>query len=212
MQSLDTKKIKAIVFDMDGTLVNTTKIDLGIFNDILKFRIKNIADYFGPSVYDIFSKLHFEGKIKTEPHILVKLWHQMYKDKIKNKILFSSETTSTLKYLKKKYLLGIITGSDKYITNITLKDYTKYFNNVLTSNDYLLPKPNAESLIKISNLLNVNPDEILYVGDNYKDILFAKNAGSQSAAKIDVLYGKKILKSFCPNLIITKISELKKYL
>ncbi len=202
--------IKAIIFDLDGTLVNTTKIDVGVFNDILIPKVDNIETYFGPKLKDILIILKNEKKIKLPINILLKLWHQKYKQNIMNQELFFPDTINTLKYLKKKYILGIITSSDRYVTNITLKQDHKYFDVILSADDYDLAKPNPESLYKIMKLLKLNANEILYVGDNYKDIIFAKNAGVYSVAKVDLLCNKNLLKKGNPDLIIKNISELKK--
>jgi len=197
---------------MDGTLVNTSKIDIETFNQVLNNSVKNIQEYFGPSTYDIFKTLNSEGRVNINPKILTKIWHDVYRKEIAGKTLLKKETITTLRYLRKKgYMLGIITGSDKYIVNITLKQNTKLFDIIITSDDYNLPKPDKESMLIVVNKLKLPKSAIVYVGDNYKDIIFAKNSGVKSIAKLDLLYGKNKLKSYSPDAIITKICELKKF-
>ena len=211
MQSLDTSKIKAIVFDMDGTLVHTTDVGIKAWNKILKNRVKNVEKYFGPTIEEMLIQLKNENKITGKPSFWIKLWHKAYSALISGKRLIDSDTIKTIKYLSKKYTLGIITSSDRYTVNVTLKKYIKYFDFIITADDVNKGKPNPEGLNDFIYFTRFKPNEIIYIGDNIRDIQFGKNAKTYTVGKVDFLYSKKELKGEHPNLIIDKISDLKKW-
>ena len=164
------KNIKAVVFDLDGTLVNTTKIDLFVFEKLLSNKVKNIKKYFGPPIQKIFENLKKEKIIIGNINYYILAWHLIYKQMIKDKKFLKKEVITTLKYLKNKYVLGLITSSDKFIVLNTLKENLFLFDKVITANDVKIGKPNIEPMLLFEKNTNIKPENIVYVGDNILDI------------------------------------------
>ena len=140
---------------------------------------------------------------------ICKNWDVMYILAVRNKNVINKETIETLKILNKKYLMGIITSGEKQIANATLKKHDKLFDFILTAEDYSKPKPNPLSLLKIMKKYKLKGNNVIFVGDNVKDIIFGKNAKTKTIGKIDVLFNKKQLQKYKPDAIIKNISDLK---
>jgi HAD superfamily hydrolase (TIGR01549 family) len=119
------------------------------------------------------------------------------------------DAKETLKILKEKYILGIITSSVRRTAIITLKDIYPLFDFVLCAKEYKEHKPNPESLNKVIKEYDLKINEIIYVGDNKNDIIFGKNAKVKTIGKEDILYSKKDLEKYNPDLVIKNLSELK---
>jgi len=202
------KNTKMLVFDMDGTIVNVTNIELNLFSKLFHKPKKYFKQFFGPPSKILIQKA-FPNFSKKKIEIYNHIWERSYQKEIKEKNLVSKKTKRLLQKLKKKYILGIITSSTKRVVILTLKDCLPLFDFVLTPEQYSKPKPNPESLNKIIKIYKLKPKNVIYIGDNVKDILFGKNAKTKTIGKEDVLYSKKDLIKYKPNAIIKNFGELK---
>jgi putative hydrolase of the HAD superfamily len=87
-------------------------------------------------------------------------------------------------------------------------DIRKYFERVVISVEVGWRKPRPEIFFKALELLDIDPADALYVGDNYyADVVGAKSVG------IDVVWinrnGEKIYdQKYHPNLIVSKLTEM----
>lgn len=91
----------------------------------------------------------------------------------------------TLKDLKENGIkIGILTdvpyGMDKNFVLSDIERFKEYVDVILTSVEVGYRKPNKQGFIKLSNELDVNPNELTYVGDEQKDIIGANNIGIHS--------------------------------
>jgi len=84
-----------------------------------------------------------------------------------------------LEYLSKNYVLGLITNGFKQgLVRLQRCGINKYFKYAISSEEFGYPKPNADIFIHTARKVNINPEECIYIGDNYEgDIIGAKKAG-----------------------------------
>jgi len=176
------KEVKAILFDLDGVLVDSFDAWHAVFTDILKgigkptIPKKEFRGYFGmPLSKDI--KLFFRGKTPK--------WINAQKDRFfrKNKHLVRifPHTSTILKETRKKRLkTAIISNSTRSIVGSVLKDkgLRGYFDAILTAEDVGKGKPNPEMVKKACRLLGVKPSEAVVVGDTQNDMKAGKRAGA----------------------------------
>lgn len=95
------------------------------------------------------------------------------------------EAAETLKALKNKGIkTGILTDVAYGMDNeFSLKDFdmlTDYIDFILTSVDAGYRKPNKEGFLKTIEYFDILPDEMIYVGDEEKDIVGANSIGAVS--------------------------------
>lgn len=98
-----------------------------------------------------------------------------------NAIIYE-DTILTLQKLKEKNIkIGILTdvpyGMDKEYVMKDVHGFEKYINAVLTSVEIGYRKPNIHGFKDLAQNLNVSASEMIYVGDEPKDIIGANNAG-----------------------------------
>lgn len=184
-----------VVFDLDGTLVDSVELHAKAF----KFAIKSLGYKNIEKLYKEFKKLvgiQLEEIIKILiPNISSKEIKKIrfLKDKyfIKNigKIKEKKKVIKILKELKQKNIkVALFTSSPKKITRIILKKFKleKYFDYLVCKEDVKNSKPNKEGLIKIMNKFKTK--NLVFIGDSKYDKLAAKNA------KIKFLNVKKLNK------------------
>ena len=86
----------------------------------------------------------------------------------------------TIQKLKEKgYLLGLVTsGFKKDVENHLVRlGLDVYFDSIVTAQDTIKHKPEAEPLLKLLENLNLEKEEVFYVGDSKYDAKCAQNAG-----------------------------------
>ena len=168
--------IKYIVFDFDGTLADTFDV------------IKNIAmnEY---SEYDIdvelFKSEGAKGMLKMLniprwkiPGMILNVTNKLRNSK--NIKLFSGIVV-LLNDLKKDYKIGILSSNSKEIINDTLKEYDiENLFEFVYSESSLFGKHSV--LKRMCSKHNIDPLEVIYVGDEDRDIIAAKKANLKTIA------------------------------
>jgi HAD superfamily hydrolase (TIGR01549 family) len=172
------KKYKAIIYDLDNTLLDTLKMNMiplqkiikeekGIvmsYQEVLKF-----ASYPGMKVME---ELNIKDKERT-----YKRWVQ-YVNRQEAKIFDGVE--DILKSVEDKGILQAVVTSklkDQYQKDFVEKGLDKYMSFVILGEDTTLHKPHPEPLHKCIEALHLQKDEVIYIGDAYSDQLACKNAG-----------------------------------
>ena len=176
--------IKALVFDIDGVLIDSFDANLKFFQDLLSKAgykpptKKEYSPIFHLSMLDVIricTKSSDEKEIK-------RVWEMGRSRKVKYPIFLLKTTKDlekTIIELSGKYLLGIVTNRVKEgIYKIpVLSRLKKYFQITVAYQDTKNHKPHPDPLLLACKKLGVNPDEAVYVGDAQSDIIAGKAAG-----------------------------------
>ena len=176
--------IKALVFDIDGVLIDSFDANLKFFQDLLSKAgykpptKKEYSPIFHLSMLDVIricTKSSDEKEIK-------RVWEMGRSRKVKYPIFLLKTTKDlekTIIELSGKYLLGIVTNRMKEgIYKIPVfSRLQKYFQITVAYQDTVNHKPHPDPLLLACKKLGVNPDEAVYVGDAQSDIIAAKAAG-----------------------------------
>ncbi len=126
------------------------------------------------------------ANVLTSPDTNLKIIRQALKQFNSRTILFEDVVPLLDELKKRNYILGIITNADqgvlKLINSLGLGPYLKV---IVTSEGARAEKPDAAIFNVAYDQAGLKPEEILYIGDQYKtDVLGAKRAGS-SAVLLD---------------------------
>ncbi|MBQ9930945.1 MAG: HAD-IA family hydrolase [Firmicutes bacterium] len=174
--------ITTVVFDFDGTIMNTTDVILGSWQHTfmtLEGRERPEADILptlGEPLHLTMSKF-FPDKDVEE---CVEIYRSYHRDNFGPRITLFPGVKDLLAELKARGLkVGLATSRLHATTVEGLEKYelAEYFDYVLTANDTDKHKPDPTPLLMTLEKLGSTPEESLMVGDTVFDFLCARNAG-----------------------------------
>lgn len=180
MKNSENKRIRVILFDLDGVLMNSFYFWFHLFNHTLEYfghrriSLKVFRSQWGKSTEDDVKKFMPERTVKE-----IKSFFHTHMDKFIHHIKFNVEAKSILRKLYKIYKLGCVSNSHTKIMRwqIESSGLKKYFSIILSADDVKKPKPAPDMLVKAIKNLKVKPDEVIFIGDTKTDLIAGENAG-----------------------------------
>ncbi len=169
---------KAILFDLDGVLVDSLSSWHRAFNESMKkfgygeFNKKEFEEKFwGPQLEKNLEKMRMGNEAVR--YCISK--HLEFIDEIK---LFPM-VREVLARLSQEFKIGLITNTPKENVYKILKkfDLKKYFHTIVTGDEVINGKPDPEMVVKACNLLDVEPKDAVLVGDTGSDVIAGRSAG-----------------------------------
>ncbi|WP_298553460.1 HAD family hydrolase [uncultured Algibacter sp.] len=212
---------KAIIFDLDGTLVNSIADIADAMNVVLAERNYPIYDYktyktfVGSGVKSLVIKaLPDMAHKQSEIDECLLNMMQVYSKNCTNKTMPYDGILELLDTLNKKEIkLSVLSNKvDSLTKKVSKALLPEYLSPVLGLKEEALKKPNPKVALHICKELNVNPEETIFVGDTNADIQTAINANMKA---IGVSWGfrhKKELLESGAEFILEKPLDLLKLL
>ncbi len=209
----------ALIFDLDGTLIDTPQgiVDtfiaaLGVM-DIAAPERTEIHATIGMPLEKAFSK--FLGKDAGEDVVrfAVKQYQRLFQDIVLPRAveLTFAGVTDGLALLKNQgYALAVATSKVYKSAEALLKaaELFDYFDIVVGSDQVMNPKPHPEMGHLVMRMLDVTPERSIMIGDTTHDLLMAKDSGMQSIAVTYGVHDLKQLESAKPTWIFDSFNEV----
>ena len=214
------KKIKCILIDLDGTIINSGPDLIDSLNFVLRnqnikpVNKKIIGSLVGGGAKAMIIRAYKNLKLETPINIdsLVEEFIEFYLINCSKKSYLYPNVFNTLKKLKSEFRVALCTNKKQFITEKILMDFKidNFFDYVLGSNPKIKLKPDTEMLEHCLNKCHVKPEQAIMVGDSNNDIIPAKALSMKS---IFVTYGfGKIEKLIKPDYVIDSFNEVLKVL
>lgn len=199
-------KIKAVIFDIGQTLVyypfplNWSELYRPAFEKIAEKRGLNISETDYAHIIEVLRKYNTRINPREREVSSTEIFTELlsgtsvpakYLDIIKNDfysffrrdIQIYPDATKTLKAIKSKNILigtlsDVAYGMDNAYALEDIKPLMEYIDMPFTSNDAGFRKPSGKGLKILADKMNVSASEMIFAGDEEKDIKCAKNAGA----------------------------------
>ena len=205
-----------ILFDLDGTLIDSTDAIVSTFHH--SFDIHNskhptdeeIMALIGYPLDIMFAEL---GVDEDKVWDYVSTYKEEYRkiSTIKTELLTCA--TDAVKKASKFATLGIVTTKTGSYSEVLMEHFNlmQYFEVLIGREHVQNPKPHEEPILKALELLEINGKEIWMIGDTKLDLISAKNAGINSIGVLSGYDSEKTLKKFT-NIVFSDALEAIKYL
>ena len=173
--------MKTILFDLDGTLIDSTQSILGGFETAYRTfhrptpKADEITRLIGYPLDIMFSKLGIQS---TEVWQYVQAYKEHYR-------VISKEQTTLLPFAKEAIEhaftfanLGVVTTKTAHYSQDLLEHFgvMNYFKVLIGRESITHPKPHPEPILKALSTLNANPENTWMIGDTKLDLIAAKEA------------------------------------
>lgn len=203
---------KAVIFDLDGTLLNTDLLIRKSFIHVFKkykpgytLSEEELLSFLGPSLFDTFSR-YFDASMIDE---LIDYYREFNHTHHEDYVTIYPGVKETLQTLKEMgYPLAIVTTKIKEAVYIGLDLFgiRDYFDVIIGHDDVKKSKPDPEGINKALEKLGLNDG--YYIGDNVTDIMAGKNAGLHTIGVKWSPKGYDLLEKENPDLLIDHFSEV----
>ncbi len=214
-------KIKAILIDLDGTLIDSVPLIMQSDGAAIKefgFRVthqkmrdlsllhsRDIAYFLMDStkkVIDLYKFVEFRRKY------FVKLLK-----KHKAKSLWFKDSKGFIERVSKRLPVGVVTGSRHLFVDAVFDKKTRSrLKFVITSDDVEHKKPDIEPLVVALKKLKLKPNEVVFIGDSVQDGLMCQRLGVKFIAKATGISTENQLRKFRPLFLAKSFDEIERFI
>ena len=209
-----------VIFDMDGTLLNTLedlKDSLNFALDQMGFPLRTIDEvrqFVGNGARLLIERAVPAGTAKETHDKCLDIYGKHYATNMQNKTRPYDGIIDLLKELKdRKYRLAIVSNKfDASVKALCKEHYNDYIKVAIGESKHVAIKPAPDSVFTAMNELGSKAEETIYVGDSDVDVHTAHNAGLKCVGVTWGFRSREILLNAGADYIIDKPMELFKVL
>lgn len=207
-----TKEITTLLFDFDGTLLDTNELIIQTFLSVLgkhfpgRFEREDVMHFIGPSLNQTFDAIDSERSAE-----LIAEYRELNKTMHDDLVTEYDGVPETLRLLKARGLKMAIVSTKRCETithGLELMGVSDIFDVMVGLEEVKNPKPDPEPVLLALEQLGSSPDEALMIGDNSHDIEGGKNAGVRTAGVAWSAKGEAFLATYNPDFMLQHISDL----
>jgi HAD superfamily hydrolase (TIGR01549 family) len=170
--------VQAVLFDMDGTLVDSFRAHLAIYRATLKrfgvaLDARRFRRLYSPNWHDFYRQI---GLPRAQWEAASREW---LRQAARHEPRPFPGIAKVLRSLRRSYELGVVTAGSASRVRADLErgGLSGSFSVVVTADDVREPKPSPEGLELALRTLGLAPNQALYVGDTESDYVFSREAG-----------------------------------
>lgn len=177
--------IKAVIFDMDGVMIDSEPIWFEVDNALIKkFGVSKDIDYrdkiLGVTAKVAIKTLRNLFNLKGRTSEIIKTRFKIVKKLLRERVKLNSGALQLFKNLHQKgYTLAVASSAPIDIINIILTKFKikKYFKVVVAGHNLKRSKPYPDIFLKTAQILKTKPENCLIIEDALSGEKAAKRAG-----------------------------------
>lgn len=205
-------KTTALLFDFDGTLLNTNELIVQTFMQIFdekfpgKYSTLDCLQFIGPSLQQTFDEL---TPGETDAMIAkYKEWNAANHDALVTGYDAVLETLEELHAMGIKLAIVSTKSSEGLARGLNVLQATHLFEVIVGADDVEHVKPHPEPVLLALEKLGVSKEQAIMIGDNSHDIEGGKNAGVRTAGVAWSVKGVDYLNRYEPTYMLWHMRDL----
>ncbi|MEA0553648.1 pyrophosphatase PpaX [Lysinibacillus irui] len=204
--------VKALLFDFDGTLLNTNDLIIQTFMHVLNERFpgqyspKDCLKFIGPSLKQTFNDI-----APGEEEALIakyRAWNIEHHDELVSQY---PDVVTTLEQLKAQGIrLAIVSTkrNDTIDRGLSILGATHLFDVRIGTDDVKNVKPDPEPVLLALERLGIDKEDAIMIGDNSHDIEAGHRAGVRAAGVAWAIKGEAYLQQYQPEYMLQHMTDL----
>lgn len=209
---------QAVIFDLDGTVLNTLEDLADAVNAALmtmnlpKESIDSVREKVGNGKFKLAERVLKNKGPQADMDTFMRYYDAYYEAHKTDKTVPYPHIQEELTKLKEKGIkLGIITNkSENYATEMISDYYLGLFDQVIGGDAGRKSKPDPSSLLEMIESFGLKKEDVLYVGDSSVDIETARNAGVDVCSVTWGFRSEEELRNNHPDYLIRHAEELER--
>lgn len=213
--NLKWKQLRLLVFDLDGTLVDS-ELDLALSVNAMRgnmglppLPIDRIGSYVGQGVKLLVSRSLGPDANRENIEKGLAFFLDYYRQHMLDNTAPYAGVAEALRDLAATYQMAVLTNKPVVFSRemLTRLEFAQYFRFIYGGNSFPKKKPDPVGLNKLMEDLQVSTKQTLMVGDSETDVLTGRNAGVLTCG-VRYGFGSVTLQKAPPDLMIDDIREL----
>ncbi len=209
-------KADAVIFDLDGTILNTlddlkNSVNYALRSNNLSERsLVEVRSFVGDGIKRLIERSVPGDTDEATFNKCFADFKEHYKDNSANNTKPYEGIIEMLTELKKRgYMLAVVSNKADFAVQTLIADYFDgFFNYAVGERDGIRRKPYPDSVISALSFLGVDKSKAVYVGDSEVDVETARNSALPCIAVTWGFRDKNVLEGLNPEYIIDKPSQL----
>ena len=208
-------QIQAVIFDFDGTLVNSVEVLMDFLllwgnrygGHVTK---EDFLQLNGMSIAAAIRTLLKEGKLKKRSLVRMLLQYRSLKQSLHSNTSLYPYALECVGKVAEQYPLAIATsGSRKHVHHFTEQfGLQEYFPHIVSREDVTEKKPQPEPFLKAAQALNIPPEQCLVIEDSPNGVLAGKRAGMTTCVVLHTTPQEYFQEQFAPDFFLEDLSQL----
>jgi HAD superfamily hydrolase (TIGR01509 family) len=209
MEKNGKNEIRAVLFDWDGTLLDSYHADsqayLALFRKMgIDWGLAELTEHYSPDWYSVYRaaglpRRHWDEADRT--------WREHY---AQHKPRLISGARRVLAALGRRHRLGLVTSGDRSRVTRQLREFrlTAVFGARVCGGDTPQRKPHPAPLQLALRRMRLDPRVCVYVGDSPEDLQMARRAGVRAIGVLGPFPTEVRLRAARPDLLLENLSRL----
>ncbi|PPA70203.1 pyrophosphatase PpaX [Jeotgalibacillus proteolyticus] len=207
-----SKPIDTVLFDLDGTLIDTNELIISSFMHVMdhyfpaQYTRNDVLQFMGPPLVESFERIN-PAKV-DEMVDFYRAYNLENHDLLVTGFPKVEEAVKELAERNIKMAIVSTKRNDVVIKGLKLMKLDHYFDVVVGLDDVKNAKPDPEPLLLALKRLNSLPENTIMVGDNHHDIVGGQNAGTKTAGVAWSAKGRDYLLKYKPDWILDSMMDI----
>jgi phosphoglycolate phosphatase-like HAD superfamily hydrolase len=200
---------KILLFDFDGTIADTANAAVRIYNQIAKennYKLISKGNLTKLRNMRAMDNIHYMGVPLLKLPFLGKKVREIFKNEIPNLKAIKGISEPLQKLKNKGYILNIVSSNSKEnILSFLERNNISFFDDVFSVSNLFGKHRKIKNLVKENNW---DSSEVVYIGDEVRDIEAARKANIKSVAVSWGYNSQEVLAKNSPDMLFSNPSEL----
>jgi HAD superfamily hydrolase (TIGR01509 family) len=210
---LHTKPVRAVLFDWDGTLINSWHADANAYLKMFRtfgipWGMAEFERHYSPNWHRMYMAAAIPRRrwVEADGH-----WLRAYRN---YHIRLLPDARRVLKALRGRFKLGLVTSGQRARVQPQLSFHkaTSFFPVRVFCEDAARRKPDPAPLRVAMRRLRVTAADCIYVGDSPEDIQMAHRAGMRAVAVLGTSPTRHTVAAALPDVLLWSLAELPAWL